>query len=69
MTGVQTCALPIFTSSVRALDRVLLSGDYVVPLFEVDRQWVAHWSHLKPSPKTPLFGFDLTSWWIEPAGR
>ena len=58
-----------FVSSARALDRTLISGDYVVPLFHVGRQWVAHWSHLKPSPKTPLFGFDLTSWWIEPTGR
>ena len=32
-----------FVSAVRALDRVLLSGDYVVPLFHLPRQWVAHW--------------------------
>ena len=30
-----------FVSAVRALDRVLLSGDYVVPLFYTPRQWVA----------------------------
>ncbi len=58
-----------FVSSARALDRTLISGDYVVPLFHSGRQWVAHWNHLKPSPKTPLFGYDLTSWWIEPAAR
>ena len=29
-----------FVSAVRALDRVLLSGDYVVPLFYLPRQWV-----------------------------
>ena len=36
-----------FISAVRALDRVLLSGDYVVPLFYLPRQWVAHWRELE----------------------
>jgi peptide/nickel transport system substrate-binding protein len=58
-----------FVSSARALDRTLISGDYAVPLFHSGKQWVAHWSQLKPSPKIPLFGYDLTSWWIEPAAR
>lgn len=58
-----------FVSSARALDRTLISGDYAVPLFHSGKQWVAHWNQLKPSPKTPLFGFDLTSWWTEPAAR
>jgi peptide/nickel transport system substrate-binding protein len=36
-----------FVSAVRALDRVLLSGDYVIPLFHLPRQWVAQawWPH------------------------
>jgi peptide/nickel transport system substrate-binding protein len=58
-----------FVDGARALDRLLISGDYAVPLFHVGRQWVAHWSHLKPSPKTPLFGYDLTAWWVEAAAR
>ena len=52
-----------FVSSVRALDRVLLSGDYVIPLFHVPRQWLAHWTNLKYPEKTPLFGYNLDSWW------
>ena len=48
-----------FVSSVRALDRVLLSGDYVIPLFHVPRQWLAHWTNLKYPEKTPLFGYNL----------
>ena len=44
-----------FVSAVRALDRVLLSGDYVIPLFHLPRQWVAHWADLKrPSTTAPL---------------
>ena len=54
-----------FISSVRALDRVLLSGDYVVPLFYTPRQWVAYWARLKHPEKTPLFGYAVDTWWIE----
>lgn len=54
-----------FTSAVRALDRVLISGDYVIPLFHGPRQWIAHWSRLKHPQTQPLFGFNLESWWIE----
>lgn len=58
-----------FIDSVRALDRVLLSGHYVLPLFHIGRQWVAHWSHLRAPERTPLLGYDLTTWWLVPAGR
>ncbi|MGL4397910.1 MAG: ABC transporter substrate-binding protein, partial [Hyphomicrobium sp.] len=54
-----------FTSSVRALDRVLRSGHYVIPLFHVPRQWVAYWSRLKHPEKTPVFGYALDTWWVE----
>jgi peptide/nickel transport system substrate-binding protein len=56
-----------FVSAVRALDRVLLSGDYVIPLFHLPRQWVAHWSDLKRPADTPLYGYQIDTWWIEPA--
>lgn len=54
-----------FVSAVRALDRVLLSGDYVIPLFHLPRQWVAHWHDLKRPGMTPLYGYQLDTWWIE----
>ena len=50
---------------MRALDRVLLSGDYAIPMFHVPRQWVAHWARLKHPEKTPVFGYALDTWWIE----
>lgn len=55
-----------FVSAVRALDRVLLSGDYVVPLFYLPRQWIARWHNLKRPEKTPLYGYRLDTWWLEP---
>jgi peptide/nickel transport system substrate-binding protein len=52
-----------FVSSVRALDRVLLSGDYVIPLFHSPKQWVASWRRLHHPEKIPLFGFNIDTWW------
>jgi len=52
-----------FEAAVRALDRVLVSGDYVIPLFHQKKQWVAHWSYLQPAPRPTLYGFNVDSWW------
>lgn len=57
---------PGFVAAVRALDRLLLSGDYVIPLFHLPRQWVAHWSDLKRPETTPLYGYQIDTWWVEP---
>jgi peptide/nickel transport system substrate-binding protein len=54
-----------FTAAVRAFDRVLVSGDYVVPLFHLPKVWLAHWSHLKFPATAPLGGFDLDTWWSD----
>jgi peptide/nickel transport system substrate-binding protein len=56
-----------FKAAVRAFDRVLMSGDYVIPLFHLPKIWVAHWSHLKSPTTLPLGGYDIDSWWSEPA--
>jgi peptide/nickel transport system substrate-binding protein len=55
-----------FISAVRSLDRVLLSGNYVIPLFFVPKQWVAHWKRLHSPEPPPLFGFNVDTWWAEP---
>jgi peptide/nickel transport system substrate-binding protein len=54
-----------FAAAVRAFDRVLISGDYVIPLFYLPKVWVAHWSHLKFPAMLPLAGFDVDTWWTE----
>ena len=54
-----------FTSAVRALDRVLRSGAYVIPLFHVPTQWVAYWRRLRHPEKVPVSGFNLDTWWAE----
>lgn len=52
-----------FVSAVRALDRVLLSGFYVVPLFFVGDQWLAYDSSLKKPDRMSLFGSYIDVWW------
>ncbi len=52
-----------FTSDVRAFDRVLLSGDYVIPLFHLPTVWLAHWDHLRFPETLPLSGFEIDTWW------
>jgi peptide/nickel transport system substrate-binding protein len=54
-----------FTAAVRALDRVLISGDYVIPLFFHPTVWVAYWNHLRMPDTKPLAGFDVDTWWSQ----
>lgn len=56
-----------FVAAARALDRVVMSGDYVIPLFHAPQQWVAHWHDLASPPIPPLFGLDLDTWWSRSA--
>jgi peptide/nickel transport system substrate-binding protein len=57
---------PGFVAAVRALDRLLLSGDYVIPLFYLPRQWVAYWNDLQRPETTPLYGYQIDTWWSTP---
>lgn len=52
-----------FVTAVRAYDRVLLSGAYVVPLYHRAEQWLARWSRVAHPERTPIYGFQLPSWW------
>jgi peptide/nickel transport system substrate-binding protein len=54
-----------FKAAVRAFDRVLVSGDYAIPLFYLPKVWVAYWSRLKHPAVAPLAGFELDTWWTE----
>jgi peptide/nickel transport system substrate-binding protein len=52
-----------FVAAVRALDRVLISGFYSVPLFHLPGQWVAHWTTVRRPATTSLYGYLYESWW------
>jgi peptide/nickel transport system substrate-binding protein len=52
-----------FVAAVRALDRLLISGSYIVPLYYSPEQWIAYSAKLGRPDKTPLFGVELSAWW------
>jgi peptide/nickel transport system substrate-binding protein len=52
-----------FVSTVRTLDRILISGFYVVPLFYLPDQWIARSSAIEHPATTPLFGYLPETWW------
>jgi peptide/nickel transport system substrate-binding protein len=54
-----------FVDAVRALDRLLISGNYVVPLFHLPKQWVARWSRIKHPDATPITGYQFSTWWSD----
>ncbi|GAB4354727.1 MAG: extracellular solute-binding protein [Oricola sp.] len=54
-----------FAAAVRALDRILISGHYAIPLYHVSEDWVAYWNHIKHPDYTPLYGYQLPVWWSE----
>jgi len=60
-----------FVTAVRALDRVLLAGFYIVPLFHSPDQWIAASAALQRPEKLPAFGSPtvdatLDTWWRKP---
>jgi peptide/nickel transport system substrate-binding protein len=52
-----------FVAAVRALDRVLLSGFYVIPLYYPPTQWIARWTRIQHPRRTSLFGYLPETWW------
>src|SRR5437763_1701421 len=52
-----------FVSSVRALDRVLISGHYTIPLFHLPEQWVARWKTIERPDATARSGYLPETWW------
>lgn len=55
-----------FVAAVRVLDRLLISGNYMVPMQYNPEQWVAYWTYLEHPKVTPLFGYQLPVWWRKP---
>lgn len=50
-------------AAVRAMDRVLQWGHYVIPLFHLKADRVAHWQRFSMPAKPPLYGYRLETWW------
>ncbi len=54
---------PEFVDVVRALDRTLLSGAYVIPLYFKPEQWIARWTRIERPQTVPLQGAQFATWW------
>ena len=52
-----------FVAAVRALDRVLISGHYLVPLFHAPKDWWARWARVERPEALSLYGPEPTTWW------
>jgi peptide/nickel transport system substrate-binding protein len=55
-----------FVSAVRALDRVLMAGCYVIPLYNIQEQWIARWNRIERPAVTALSGYLPETWWQKP---
>jgi microcin C transport system substrate-binding protein len=53
-------------AAVRAMDRVLQWGHYVIPLFHLKADRVALWDRFGRPAATPLYGYRLETWWEDP---
>jgi peptide/nickel transport system substrate-binding protein len=53
-------------AAARSLDRILISGDYIVPLFYPPALWVARWPWIGRPSAAPLTGYQIESWWRAP---
>ena len=58
-----------FTAAVRALDRVLVSGRYVIPIWQFDVGRIAHIRQLQFPDRLPIYGdrteFLPNVWWYQ----
>ncbi len=61
-----------FVAAARVLDRLLLSGFYIIPLFHTEDQWISYSADLGRPSEVPLFGITnvtpIELWWRKPHG-
>jgi peptide/nickel transport system substrate-binding protein len=58
-----------FVAAVRALDRVLLSGFYSIPLFHLPEQWIVRWTKVQRPATTSLYGYLWETWWRQDSAK
>lgn len=52
-----------FQTAIRAYDRLLISGHYLVPLYHTPLQRVAYRATIGHPASLPLYGVQLSTWW------
>ena len=48
---------------MRALDRLVIAGHYVIPLYHIGQQWIARWKYIGHPDYVPLYGAQFQTWW------
>lgn len=59
----------LLVARCHALDRALMQGHYMIPLFYLGRDLVAHITELARPAVTPVYGMVLETWWREPVDK
>jgi len=54
-------------TAVKALDRVLLWGHYVIPHWQIQTYRIAYWNKFGRPEIIPPYGLDLYAWWVDEA--
>lgn len=55
-----------FVAAVRALDRLLVAGHYVLPLYHLPDRWIARWAHIRRPDRLPAYDLTTDLFWVEP---
>ena len=52
-----------FHSAIRAYDRLLMNGYYIMPLYHLDKQWLSLARNINRPEYSPLYGVQYLTWW------
>lgn len=58
-----------FQAAVRAHDRLLVAGRYLVPLYHLGQQWIARRAYIGRPDYLPLYGAYIPGWWDQRARK
>ena len=64
---IQARTIEKFHTAIHAYDRLLMNGYYIMPLYHLDKQWIATRKNIRRPSITPLYGVQYISWWDENA--
>ena len=56
-----------FHTAIRAFDRLLMNGNYIMPLYHLDKQRIAVRKNIKRPEISSLYGVQFITWWDENA--
>jgi peptide/nickel transport system substrate-binding protein len=55
-----------YLAAARALDRLLIAGHYVLPLYHLSERWTARWRHIAWPERLATYDIPTDSFWFEP---